>query len=224
MQTEKFIFANMDNKVIDVCNWATVEDLTRKGTMADKVIEQIEKHMWIQGKGLKPGIFLAFGGGSIVFDSPLPCVLRMNTYCEEEGSGTGFGGEEHTRPVMKYEDLEDAVWTLLAHAFKDLCDSDQFCTEEELQQAYLEERVEEFVKPAFAKYPKDSVFLQLWFGDYVSASWLGENVIFIETHLFEDGMNEECSSNDSEDELAEAVASVVLDQYDTSGILNQDDM
>ena len=65
-------------------------------------------------------------------------------------------------------------------------------------------------------------------GEAVSVSaqmvMLGEDVIFIETHLFEDGMNEEGSSNDSDDELAEAVASVVLDQYDASGILNQDDM
>lgn len=209
----------MDSKVIEVCNWETVEDLTRKGKMADKVIEQIVKHMWIRGKGLRQGIFLAFGGGSIVFDSPLPGMLRMNTYCEEEGSETGYGGGEHAKPVMKEGDLEDAVWGLLAEAFDDLCDSDQFCTEDELQKAYREGRLKEFLKPSFGMYPKDSVFLEVWFGNLVSAAWLGEGVIFIGCDLYEDSLCAEGHSKDSDNELAEAVANVVKDIYENHGAL-----
>ena len=220
MQEEKaYICGSMDNKgrIIEVCDWKTVEDLTRKGTMADKVIEQIGKHMWTLGKGLKQGVFLAFGGGSIVFDSPLPGMLRMNTYCEEEGSETGYGGGEHAKQVMKPEDLEDAVWLLLADAFDDLCDSDQFCTEAELQKAYREGRLEELVKPAFLRYPKDSVFLEVWFGNSVSASWLGEGVIFIGTEMHDDTLSAEGHSSDPEEELAKAVAGVVSDIYERHG-------
>lgn len=42
---KKVIFVPMDSKVIEVCNWETVEDLTRKGKMASKVIRGIyENH------------------------------------------------------------------------------------------------------------------------------------------------------------------------------------
>lgn len=206
-----------NQKVIEVCDWNTVENLTRKGKMADKVIEQIGKHMWDQGRGLRQGVFLAFGGGSIVFDSPLPGVLRMNTYCEEEGSETGYGGGEHAKPVRKPEDLEDAVWMLLADAFDDLCDSDQFCTEEAVQKAYREGRLENLVRPAFSQYPKDSVFLEIWFGNAVSACWLGEGVIFISSEMYEDTLVEEGHTTDSDDELAVAVASVIRDIYENHG-------
>ncbi len=77
--------------------------------MADKVIDEIMKHMWSPASGLKQGVFLAFGEGSIVFDSPLPKVLRLNTYCQDDDTETGVGGGEHVQQVEKMRDLEGGV-------------------------------------------------------------------------------------------------------------------
>lgn len=200
-------------KIYDICGWEAVEDLTRRGRMADRVIEEIMKRMWDPRSGLKQNVFLAFGGASIVFDSPLPGVLRMNTYCRDEDADTGFSGESHALPVASADQLEDVVWQLLASAFDDLCDIDEFCSEQDVVNAMQKGRLEELVLPVFSLYPTDSVFLEVWFGEEVSARWLGENVLFIASDNYHDALCCECRTDDEPAELAHAVAEVIEDVY-----------
>lgn len=204
-----------NEKIIQICDWETVEQKTRTGTMADLVIDSILKRMWTEKKGLLQGVFLAFGGGSMVFDSPMPGVLRLNTYCRDEDSESGFGGEEHVRPVFQKEQLEDSVWTLLAQAFDDLCNEDQFCSEDELKAALSSGTHDSFLIPAFAKYPKDSVFLRVWFGERVSANWLGENIILIQSETEYDGPIAECLTTDPVEKRAAAAAQIIREEYAT---------
>lgn len=203
----------VNKRIVEVCDWETVEQLTRKGKMADRVIEEIRKRMWNPKTGLLQGVFLAFGGGSIVFDSPLPNVLRMNTYCEEEGGESRFGGGEHAKMVRVLDDLEDAVWLLLADAFEDLCDSDQYCTDEEIRQHTADGTLREFIAGAFARYPSDTVFMTLWFGETVCAKWLGEGVIYIEPDgTDEDALFSECKVTDAPEKIADAIIEVLKEQ------------
>lgn len=200
------------NKVIDICEWPEVERLTRSGKMAGKVIEEIRKHLW-NGYAFKTGIYLAFGGGSIVFDSPLKGILRMNTFCRDEDSPTGFAGEEHTKTVLKWEDLEDAVWSLLSEAFDDLCDVEEFLTEDELQDEILKGTLRQTLIELGTKYPKDTVFLEVLIGNRVSACWLGEGVIFVSDNFDMETIAAECKDSDSPEEIAEAIYEVILDTY-----------
>lgn len=197
-------------KVLDICSWEAVEDLTRKGTMADKVIDEIVRHMWSPSSGLRQGVFLAFGGGSIVFDSPLPKVLRMNTYCQDDDAETGIDGGEHAEKVENLRGLEDAVWSLLARAFDDLCDIDQYCTDSEFMQHVIAGDVIPFVAKAFVRYPKNSVFLELWFGESIAAKWLGEGLIYISSL---DGDVYECNVMDAPELIASAIFNCYRDYY-----------
>lgn len=198
--------------LIQVCEWPEVEERTRKGTMADLVIESIKKHIWISGKGIQQGKALSFGGGSIVFDSPLPGSLRMNTFSydsETQQEQGDYDGDEYVVPLFKDTMLEDAVWSLLARAFDDLCDEDQFCTEEELKKWKAEGALEEKLIDAYKDIPKDTVFFKLWFGEHVNACWLGEGVIDIIADSMDDFGGEECSVDDETGGLAKATARVI---------------
>lgn len=178
--------------------------------MADKVIDEIMKHMWSPASGLKQGVFLAFGEGSIVFDSPLPKVLRLNTYCQDDDTETGVGGGEHVQQVEKMRDLEDAVWSLLARAFDDLCDIDQYCSDSEFMQHVIAGDVIPFIAKAFVMYPKNSVFLELWFGESIAVKWLGEGVLYISS-LDHDVY--ECNVKDAPEAIASAVFQCYRDYH-----------
>lgn len=202
------------HQIIDVCDWETVEKLTRKGEMADLVIDQIHKHMWSTQSGLKPKVFLAFGGGSIIFDSPLPGILRLNTYCQDEDAKTGIGGGEHIRPVQAERELEDAVWMLLSDAFDDLCDIDEYCTDSEFMQHVIAGDIIPFIAEAFRDCPANTVFLQMWFGESVSACWLGEGVIYITSEDDdEDGLFCEKKTTDSPEDIAKAIFTCYRDYH-----------
>jgi len=202
----------LNKQLIPVCEWPEVEEMTHKGTMADFVIKNIKKHLWIPGKGIQQGKALCFGGGSIVFDSPLPGALRMNTFSYVEGEPQEMGnydGDEYVVPLFKESMLEDAVWTLLASAFEDLCNEDQFCTEEQLQEWKSEGSLVENLIEAYKDIPKNKVFFKLWFGEHVSASWLGEGVIDILSDEIDAYGGEEASVDDSPRGLAIATAQVI---------------
>lgn len=201
-----------DKKLIQVCEWDEVEKLTRQGRMADRVIETIRKKMW-GPKGLAQDVFLSFGGGSIVFDSPLPMILRMNTYCEDPEEESGVGGGEHTRPVTKASELEDAVWLLLADAFEDLCDEAEGMTEEDVTRAYAVGILKECIMEALKEIPDDSVFLKVWFGNDISLSWLGEGVLYYESWLRPQDICGECRTSDSHDEIAAQLAEAIEEAY-----------
>lgn len=197
-----------DKKLIQVCEWDEVEKLTRRGTMADLVIDTIRKRMW-GPKGLTQDVFLSFGGGSIVFDSPLPMILRMNTYCEDPDEENGIGGAEHTRPVTKASELEDAVWLLLSDAFDDLCDEIEGMPEEDVKDAMHLGNLRQCIYIVLEKIPKDTVFLKVWFGQDVSLNWLGENVIYVESDFDPDIVSAECSTEDSLEDITASVEEVI---------------